>query len=79
VQECVVIERTGKLVALVYPDKEALQSDAISEEHLLTIMNENRLKVNKELPRYEHISRVEIVNQEFEKTPKKNIKRYLYT
>ena len=42
-------------------------------------MNENRLRVNKELPRYEHISRVELVDQEFEKTPKKNIKRYLYT
>lgn len=79
VQECVVIEREGKLVALVFPEKESVQADSVSEEQLLTIMNENRHRANKELPRYEHIARVELVDQEFEKTPKKNIKRYLYT
>lgn len=79
VAECVVIDRDGKLVALVFPEKESIQADAVSEEQLANIMNENRLRVNKELPRYEHISRIELVNEEFEKTPKKNIKRYLYS
>ncbi|MDX9883152.1 MAG: AMP-binding protein [Prolixibacteraceae bacterium] len=79
VAECVVIEREGKLVALVYPDKESVQSASFSEEQLIHVMNENRHRVNKELPRYEHISRIELVDQEFEKTPKKNIKRFLYT
>ncbi|HBL74430.1 MAG: long-chain fatty acid--CoA ligase [Bacteroidetes bacterium GWF2_42_66] len=79
VAECVVIERERKLVALVYPDKESVQSASLTEEQLMTIMNENRHRVNKELPRYEHISRIELVDQEFEKTPKKNIKRFLYT
>ncbi len=79
VAECVVIERERKLVALVYPDKESVQSASLTEEQLITIMNENRHRVNKELPKYEHISRIELVNQEFEKTPKKNIKRFLYT
>lgn len=79
VQECVVIDRDGKLVALVFPEKESMQADHISDEQLPQIMNENRLRVNRELPRYEHISAIELVDQEFEKTPKRNIKRYLYT
>jgi len=79
VAECVVIDRDGKLVALVYPDKENVQADLLTGEQLLAAMDENRLRVNKELPRYEHISRIELVEQEFEKTPKKNIKRFLYS
>lgn len=79
VQECVVIEREGKLVALIYPEKETIQAEGVNEEQLESIMNENRLRVNRELPRYEHISRIELVEEEFEKTPKRNIKRYLYT
>ncbi len=78
VAECVVAEREGKLVALVYPDMEALKTENIADEALPQIMEENRNKVNAELPKYEQISRIEIVNEEFEKTPKKNIKRFKY-
>ena len=79
VSECVVIEREKKLVALVYPDKESVKSASLTDDQLKAAMNENRHRVNKELPRYEHISRIELVDQEFEKTPKKNIKRFLYS
>jgi len=79
VQECVVVEREGKLVALIYPEKESIDSHLTSEQNLREIMNENRIRINKELPKYSQISAIELVDQEFEKTPKKNIKRYLYT
>ncbi len=78
VAECVVTERNGKLVALVYPDNEALKADKISDSQLPEIMQENLKKVNAELPKYEQISTIEIVKDEFEKTPKKNIKRFKY-
>ena len=78
VSECVVVERNQKLVALVYPDLEAVKSDEIQERDLGRIMEENRIKVNRELPKYEQISKIELVNEEFEKTPKRNIKRFKY-
>lgn len=78
VAECVVTEREGKLVAMVYPDLEALKTENIAEDELPKIMEENRQKVNGELPKYEQISKIELVNEEFEKTPKKNIKRFKY-
>lgn len=78
VAECVVTERKGKLVALVFPDNEALKADHVEEKNLSEIMEHNRKKANAELPKYEQISSIEIVTQEFEKTPKKNIKRFKY-
>jgi long-chain acyl-CoA synthetase len=78
VAECVVTERNNKLVALVYPDYEALKADNADENELPEIMKENQKKVNAELPKYEQISTFELVNEEFEKTPKKNIKRFKY-
>jgi long-chain acyl-CoA synthetase len=78
VAECVVTEREKKLVALVYPDLEALKTENIASDALTHIMDENLKKVNAELPKYEQISRIEIVTEEFEKTPKKNIKRFKY-
>jgi long-chain acyl-CoA synthetase len=78
VSECVVTERQGKLIAKVYPDFEAMESDNISLDEAPGIMEENRNKVNSELPKYEQISSFELVNEEFEKTPKKNIKRFKY-
>lgn len=79
VGECVVVARNSKLVALIYPDMEAVKSDNINEADLPGIMEQNRKKVNEELPKYEQIAGVEIVSEEFEKTPKKNIKRFKYT
>jgi len=78
VAECVVVEREQKLVALVYPDFEAIKMDGIEPNNLTQIMEDNRKKANSELPKYEQISRVEVMEHEFEKTPKRNIKRYKY-
>lgn len=78
VAECVVTERQGKLVAKVYPDFEAMERDDVSNEELPQLMEENRKKLNAELPKYEQLSIFELVNEEFEKTPKKNIKRFKY-
>ena len=78
IAECVVTERKGKLIALIYPDLEALKTENIEESAIQKIMEENIKKTNHELPKYEQISGFEIVSEEFEKTPKKNIKRFKY-
>lgn len=78
VAECVVTDRNGKLVALVFPDAEAMKQESISDALLPEIMETNRKAVNAELPKYEQISKIELVSEEFEKTPKKNIKRFKY-
>ena len=78
VAESLVIQRKGKLVALVYPDYEAIKVDSIQEEKLPQIMERNRMALNRQLARYEKISKIVISNTEFEKTSSKTIKRYLY-
>ncbi len=79
VQECVVIDREGVLIALVYAEPESVEADQLNDETLVKAMEENRVHANKELPKYSQISKIELMNEEFEKTPKRNIKRYLYT
>lgn len=78
VSEVVVVERKGKLVALVYPDSESMQEHQIDKDQLDPIMETNRQVVNRDLPKYSQISRIELVSSEFEKTPKRNIRRYKY-
>ncbi|MBF6596765.1 MAG: AMP-binding protein [Fermentimonas sp.] len=78
ISECVVILREFRLVALVYPDKEAMRSDNISYEQLVNIMETNKGILNKSVALYERLSAIELVENEFEKTPKKSIKRFLY-
>ncbi len=78
VAECVVTERGGKLIAKVYPDFETMEAHHVSSEKVTEIMEENRKRANMELPKYEQISLLELVDEEFEKTPKKNIKRFKY-
>lgn len=78
VGECVVVDRNHKLVALVYPDKEAMRADGVEEAKFPEIMTDNIKKLNSDLPRYEHVVEYKIVEEEFEKTPKKNIKRFKY-
>lgn len=78
IAECVVVDRNEKLVALIYPDFEAMKTDNIAETALQQIMEENIKKTNHELPKYEQISGFELVKEEFDKTPKKNIKRFKY-
>lgn len=78
VAECVVVERERKLVGLVFPDQERMQEHHIEAVQLAHIMETNRQTVNRDLPKYSQISRIELVSKEFEKTPKRNIRRYKY-
>lgn len=76
--ESIVVEEGGRLVALVYPDIENAQAQRIPDNELAALMNENIAALNKDLPSYSQIASVKIHNEEFEKTPKRSIKRYLY-
>lgn len=78
VNESLIIEHGGKLIALIYPDFENGAKMGISPEEVETQMEENRLMLNKNLPAYSQISRIKIYYEEFEKTAKRSIKRYLY-
>jgi long-chain acyl-CoA synthetase len=77
VSECILVQRDQKLVALVYPDQDELIN--FSDEELQGIMEQNRQELNMRLPAYSRLSGIELVHEEFQKTPKKSIKRYLYT
>lgn len=78
VQESVIVQRDDKLVALVYPDFEEMKNTGAESSNLPSIMDENRAKLNSELPAYSKISKIELRNTEFEKTAKKSIRRFLY-
>ena len=79
VAESVVVLRDFRLVAMVYPDLAALAADQITPEKLASIMQENKNTLNNTVANYEKISQIELVENEFEKTPKKSIKRFLYS
>ncbi|MDK2852924.1 MAG: long-chain acyl-CoA synthetase [Proteiniphilum sp.] len=79
VAESVVLLRDLRLVALVYPDMAAVNADQITPKKLDAIMQENRQTLNKSVANYEKISAIELVDNEFKKTPKKSIKRFLYS
>ena len=78
VAESLVVEHEGKLVALIYPDFEAAKAAKLSDEALTRQLEHNRKQLNEILPGYSQISRIRIRQEEFEKTPKRSIKRYLY-
>jgi long-chain acyl-CoA synthetase len=78
VVESIVVQRDTKLVALVYPDMEEAKNLNLGAEDLKNIMEQNRNGLNQMLPAYEKIAEIEIREEEFEKTPKRSIKRYLY-
>lgn len=78
VMESVVIQKDGKLIGLVHPDFDEVQNMGLSSEDLEDVMEQNRIQLNTVLPAYCKISAIRIHNEEFEKTPKKSIKRYLY-
>ena len=79
VVESIVVQRDTKLVALVHPDMDEAANLGLGEDDLKNIMEQNRNGLNQMLPAYEKISEIEIHKDEFEKTPKRSIKRYLYT
>ena len=78
VNESIVVERNHRLVALVHPDYDTATQQGIDAEQLMQIMNDNIARLNKELPSYSCVSSLEIHEEEFEKTPKRSIRRFLY-
>lgn len=78
VSECLVVQRGDKLVGLVYPDLEEAKKNGVDTKQLHNIMEQNRNELNATQPTYQKLSIIELLDKEFEKTPKKSIKRYLY-
>jgi long-chain acyl-CoA synthetase len=76
--ESIVVQRDTKLVALVYPDYDEAKNMNFNEDDIKHVMEQNRMQLNEQIPAYEKISEIEIRTEEFEKTPKRSIKRYLY-
>jgi long-chain acyl-CoA synthetase len=79
VTESLVVERDGKLVALVFPDSEQADNNGISDEEMPEIMEATRRELNTLLAPYEQIAKIQLMPGEFEKTPKRSIKRFLYS
>lgn len=80
VVESVVVQREHRLVALVFPDRQVAQSAGLhNDEDILKFLNSRRNQVNRSFPVYAQVNAFELVENEFEKTPKKSIKRFLYT
>ena len=78
VSECIVIQEGDKLVGLVYPDYDEAQSLGLSNSDIEKVMEQNRAELNQSQPAYCRLSSIRLRSEEFEKTPKKSIKRYLY-
>lgn len=78
VAESLIIHREGKLVALIHPDYDTAFKEGKTEQDVVAQMDANRVELNKNLPAYSQISSVQIQSEEFEKTPKKSIKRFMY-
>jgi long-chain acyl-CoA synthetase len=79
VMESLVIEKEGKLHALIVPDFEKAERDGLDREKVSVEFNKNHKILNQQMPNYMNIARIEIQNEEFVKTAKKSIKRFLYT
>ena len=79
VLESLILEKDGKLVGLVYPDYDAVDHAGISHQDLPEVLEQTRIGLNKLLAPYEAVTALKLYPNEFEKTPKKSIKRYLYT
>ena len=78
VSESIIVQRNNKLVALIHPDYDEASSMGFTAEDLEHIMDQNRMELNSQMPSFAKISSIQIHENEFEKTAKKSIKRYLY-
>ena len=78
VSESLIILQQDKLVGLIYPDSDDAFAHGLSQSDLVRVMEENRLELNKQLPAFSQIARFKLYPEEFEKTAKKSIKRFLY-
>jgi len=79
VAESVVVHRDDKLVALIYADPDVAENDKLSEQQLEELFENYRKEINAQVAGYMQIARIEIHKEEFEKTPKRSIKRFLYS
>lgn len=78
VAESIIVQQNEKLVGLVYPDFDDAFAHGLNTDDLERIMEENRVALNEMLPSYSQIAKMKIYPEEFEKTPKRSIKRFLY-
>ena len=78
VNESIVIQQGDKLVGLVHPDYDEAKGMRLTNDDIVAVMEQNRQELNAEMPAYSKLSTIKIQEDEFEKTPKKSIKRYLY-
>ncbi|NDV59635.1 AMP-binding protein [Bacteroides sp. 519] len=78
VSESIIVQQNGKLVGLVYPDFDEAFANGLKAEDMERVMEENRITLNNSLPAYSQIAKMKVYPEEFEKTPKKSIKRFLY-
>ena len=78
VNESIILQKGDKLIGLVHPDMEEVNSLGFSQEEIESIMEQNRVELNDTLPPFCKLSSIQIYDKEFAKTPKKSIKRYLY-
>ena len=78
VVESIIVQRDSKLVGLVFPDYEEAKNLNMTKDELKEIMEQNRIQLNTEMPSYSKITEIELYDEEFAKTAKKSIKRYLY-
>ena len=78
VVESLIVQRDSKLVGLVFPDYEEAKNLNMTKDELKEIMEQNRIQLNTEMPSYSKITEIELYDEEFAKTAKKSIKRYLY-
>jgi long-chain acyl-CoA synthetase len=78
VAESLVLDDEGRLKALVHPDLAEAERQGVATEAVAEMMEQNRITLNKQLPEYKRISRIELLPEEFKKTPTNKIKRYLY-
>ncbi len=79
VMESLVVEQNEQLTALIYPDQDTIDKNELDEKYVIKEIKNYKKIVNKKLPAFMRISNIEIINKEFEKTPKKSIKRFIYT
>jgi long-chain acyl-CoA synthetase len=78
VADSLVVNRDNRIVALVYPDQEVIRARRLAGEELAKAMDRIRREANKELAAYMQVHRIEIMEEDFQRTPKKNIKRFKY-
>ena len=78
VSECLVVQREEKLIGLVFPDLEGAKELGLNDADLRNLMDESKKQLNEIMPAYYKLADIEIMEEEFVKTPKRSIKRYLY-